>query len=187
MANVTHADLRTRIEAAIGHVADFPFEGFPFRDVTPLLEDDPLLFREVIDALAASYRDDPPDCLLCIESWGYVFGAPLAYLLGTRLVLARRAGKLPRQVHRHSYDMIYATGRSLEVHQDAMRRGDRVVIVDDVLASGGSALAALSLVERSEAACVGLAFVAEVAVLRDAPARLELSHRGLPIVALATL
>jgi adenine phosphoribosyltransferase len=182
-----HADFRSRIEAAIGHVPDFPFKGFPFRDVTPLLEDDATLFREVVDRLVAPFKSDPPDCVLCIESFGYVFGAPLAYLLGTRLVLARRGGKLPREVHEQTYDMVYARGKTLEIHQSAIRPGDRVLIVDDVLASGGSALAAMSLIEKADARCIAFACVAEAAILRDVPDRVELQKQGVPIVALATL
>jgi adenine phosphoribosyltransferase len=180
-------DLSARIDTAIGHVADFPFEGFPFRDVTPILERDPQLYREIIDVLVDRLSVDPPDRLLCIESWGYVFGAPVAYALSVPVVLARRSGKLPREVHRSDYDMIYGSGKTLEVHRDAMAPGDRVVILDDVLASGGSVLAALSLIDACGATCTGVACVADVEVLRGAPARAELDRRGVPVVALATL
>ncbi len=180
-------EFRARIQAAIRHVADFPYEGFPFRDVTPILEEDPALFRGIIDGLAYPFTVDPPDGVLCIESFGYVFGAPLAYRLGSKLVLARRAGKLPRAVHQQPYDMVYAKGKSLEVHQSAMAPGERILIIDDVLASGGSALAAVSLIERSKARCIGLSCVADAAILRSAPARVALEERGFPIVALATL
>ena len=179
--------LQQRIDTAIRHVADFPVKGFPFRDVTPVLEEDPALFRDAIDAFADAIRDDPPDALVCVESFGYLFGAPLAYLLGARIVLARRAGKLPREVHREDYDMIYAQAKSLEVHRDALRPGDRVWVIDDVLASGGSALATARLIERCGARCAGLAFLAEVAILAEAPMRKELDALGVPIVALASL
>ena len=184
---MTDRSLRSRIEASIGHVADFPFEGFPFRDVTPLLEDDPALFRAVVDGIAEPFRSDRPDCVVCIESFGYVFGAPVAYLLETRCVLARRAGKLPRDVHQQAYDMVYASGKALEIHQDAIRPRDRVLIVDDVLASGGSARAAVALVDKAEGRCIGIACVADVAILVDAPDRVALRELGIPIVALTTL
>jgi adenine phosphoribosyltransferase len=179
--------LGKRIDAAVRHVADFPVEGFPFRDVTPLFEEDPDLFRDVVDALTDAFRAEPPDCIVCVESFGYLFGAPLAYRLGTRLALVRRTGKLPREVHREDYDMIYASGKSLEMHRDALKPGDRAVIVDDVLASGGSALATVRLIERCGARPVALACLAEVAILRQAPARIELVERGVPVVALAVI
>jgi adenine phosphoribosyltransferase len=184
---VTEGELSARIDAAIGHVADFPTPGFPFRDVTPLLEDDAGLFKEIVDAFCVAFEDDRPDRVLCIESFGYVFGAPIAYRLGTPLVLARRAGKLPRPVHRYAYDMIYESGKCLEVHQGAIRPGDRVLIVDDVLASGGSAIAAVELVEASGAEALALACVADVVLLGTAPQRVALDERGIRIVALATL
>jgi adenine phosphoribosyltransferase len=155
--------------------------------VTPLLESEPALFQEVIDAFVDELRDEQPDVIVCIESFGYLFGAPLAYLLGTRLVLARRAGKLPREVHRESYDMIYASDKELELHRDAIRPGDRVAIVDDVLASGGSALATVRLVERCRGTPAAIACLADVPILRTAPARVELEERGVRVVALAEL
>ena len=175
-----------RVESAIGHVADFPKPGFPFRDVTPLLERDPELLPAVVDAFAAEFRA-AVDVVVCIESFGYVFGAPLSYVLGTRMAVARRAGKLPRPAFAESYDMIYDDGRTLEMHQDALAAGDRALIVDDVLASGGSALATARLVERIGGTCVGLACVAQVPVLRDMPTRRELAQRVPRIFAVAEL
>ncbi|MEY2469492.1 MAG: adenine phosphoribosyltransferase [Actinomycetota bacterium] len=178
--------LAQRLGAAIGHVADFPRPGFPFRDVTPLLESDPSLLADVVDAFAAEFRD-AVDCVVCIESFGYVFGAPLSYVLGTRTALARRAGKLPRATFAESYDMIYDEDRTLELHQDAIRSGDRVLIIDDVLASGGSALATVRLVERAGGTCVGIGCVAEVPILREMPARVELAQRVPRVFALAEI
>jgi adenine phosphoribosyltransferase len=151
------------------------------------LEEDPELFRDVIDAFVDAIGAVAPDRIVCIESFGYVFGAPVAYRLRTKLALARRAGKLPRDVHREGYDMIYATDKELELHRDAVDAGERVVIVDDVLASGGSALAAVRLVERCGGMCAQIACVAEVPILRTAPARVELEQRGIGVVALAEL
>jgi adenine phosphoribosyltransferase len=178
--------LGERVSAAIGHVADFPTPGFPFRDVTPLLERDAPLLKEIVDAFAAEFHA-AVDCVVCIESFGYCFGAPLSYLLGTRTVLARRAGKLPRPTFTESYDMIYDRGRQLEMHKDAVQADDRVLIVDDVLASGGSALAALRLVERAGGECVGLACVAEVPILREMPARQQINARVPHVFAVAEL
>jgi adenine phosphoribosyltransferase len=180
-------DLAERIRASIRTVQDFPIRGIPFPDVTSMLEDHPDVFREVVDAFVERYRDDPPDAVVCIESFGYVFGVPLAYLLGTRLVLVRRAGKLPRDAHREDYDMIYDTGRSLEMHAEAVRPGDRALVVDDVLASGGSVLAAIRLVERSGGDCVGVACLMEASILVEMPARKELSSRAIPVFALVSI
>lgn len=173
--------------SSIRTVQDFPIPGIPFPDVTSILEEHPELFRDVVDAFVDRYRHDPPDAFVCIESFGYVFGVPLAYLLGTRLVLARRAGKLPREANREDYDMIYDTGRSLEMHAQAIRPGDRAVVVDDVLASGASALAAIKLVERSGGTCVGVACLMEASVLTEMPARKDISARAIPVFALASI
>ena len=178
--------LAERVSAAIGHVADFPTPGFPFRDVTPLLERDPALVREIVDAFAAEFRG-AVDCVVCVESFGYLFGAPLAFVLGTRTALARRAGKLPRPTFSESYGMIYASDRELEMHQDAIKANDRVLIVDDVLASGGSALATVRLVERAGGDCIGIACVAEVPMLLEMPARQEISARVPRVFAVAEL
>lgn len=145
------------------------------------------MFRDIVEAMTDAFRTDPPDCLVCIESFGYVFGAPMGYLLGSRIVLARRSGKLPRDVHQQGYDMIYEQGKSLEIHESAIQPRDRVLIVDDVLASGGSALAVAELIDRSEAECIGVACLAEVAILRSTPSRLELQSRGIPTISLASL
>lgn len=180
-------DLASRIRSAIRTVQDFPIPGIPFPDVTSILEEHPEIFREVIDAFVDRYGDDPPDVVVCIESFGYVFGVPLAYLLATRLVLVRRAGKLPREAHREDYDMIYDTGRSLEMHAEAIRPGDRALVVDDILASGASVLAAIKLVERSGGTCVGVACLMEASVLAQMPARKDVAARRIPVFAIASI
>ena len=176
--------LRERIERAIRIIPDFPLPGMRFRDITPILEDDPALYCAIIDRLTQHYQSDRPDCVVCIESFGYVFGAPLASQLGVRLVLARREGKLPREKIREEYVMCYATNKALEIHRSSIRPGDRVLVVDDVLASGGSALAAVRLVEQAGGLCVGVTCVAD---MPDGPFRLEIEKRGIPILALARL
>ena len=180
-------DLGTRIVSSIRTIQDFPIPGIPFPDVTSILEDHPELFRGVIDAFAERYKDEPPDAVVCIESFGYVFGVPLAYLLRTKLVLIRRAGKLPREAHREDYDMIYDTGRSLEMHAEAIRPGDRALVVDDILASGASVLAAIRLIERSGGTCVGVACLMEASILAEMPARKDIDARGIVVFALATI
>jgi len=122
--------------------------------------------------------------VVCIESFGYVFGAPLAYRLGARLILARQRGKLPRDTIQQDYVMCYASDKCLEIHRGAMHPGDRALVVDDVLASGGSALAAVNLVEKAGGFCIGVACVAD---MLDGPFRREIEQRGIPISALARL
>jgi|SRR5215471_5802679 len=148
-------DLATRVEQAIRIVIGFPRGTVRFRDISPIIESDPPLFRAAIDAMAGFHRASPPDCIVGIESWGFVFAAPVAYALGSRLCLARRPEKLPRDTIGATYDMCYAEGRALAIHRDAIRADDRVLIVDDVIASGGSVLAAVALVQRAGARCIG--------------------------------
>jgi len=176
--------LRERIERAIRIIPDFPFARMRFRDITPILEEDPALYCAIIDRLTQHYQSNPPDCLVCIESFGYIFGAPLAYRLRVRLVLARRQGKLPREKIQQDYLMCYASDKALEIHRGSIRAGDRVVVVDDVLASGGSALAAVRLVERAGGVCVGVACVAD---MLDGAFRPEIEQRKIPILTLARL
>jgi len=176
--------LQQRIERAIRIVPNFPVAGMRFRDITPILEEDPALYRAIIDRFTECYQANPPECVVCIESFGYVFGAPLAYRLGARLVLARQRGKLPRDTIQQDYVMCYASDKCLEIHRGAIRRGDRALVVDDILASGGSALAAVNLVEKADGVCIGVACVAD---MLDGPFRDQIEQRGVPISALARL
>jgi len=176
--------LATRVESLIQIVTDFPLPKIKFRDVTPIIESDPRVFKEIIDRMAELHRVRPPDCIVCIEAWGYVFGVPLAYLLGSRICLARRPGKLPRRTIKQDYDMCYAHRRSLEIHRDGIRAADKVLIVDDVLASGGSALAAVNLVEEVGATCIGITCLAAFA---DGPFTKRIEERGIPIQAIVKL
>ena len=140
--------------------------GFPnpfnkqFRDISPVVEADPALFGAVVDAMAGLCKEAAPDCILCVESWGYIFGAPVAYRLGCRMCLARRPGKLPREAFVEAYGMSYASSKALAIQNEAIKRGDRVVIVDDIIASGGSALAAIKLIERAGGQCAAIVCLA---------------------------
>jgi adenine phosphoribosyltransferase len=176
--------LADRIASLIQIVPDFPHAKVRFRDLTPILENEPLLFRSIIDWMAELHEAHPPDCIMCIESWGYAFGAPLAYRLGTRICPARREGKLPGPRHEQDYDMCYAQGRSLQIHQSALEPGERVLIVDDVIASGGSALAAVKLVGKARAKCIGIACVAAFA---DGPFTKQIEDEAIPIHAIVKL
>jgi adenine phosphoribosyltransferase len=140
--------------------------GFPnpfnkqFRDISSVVEGDPVLFRAVVEAMAGFCKETAPDCIMCIESWGYIFGAPVAYLLGCRMCLARRPGKLPREALVEVYEMSYAPSKGLAIQSEAINKRDRVVIVDDIIASGGTALAAVKLIENAGGECTGVVCLA---------------------------
>jgi adenine phosphoribosyltransferase len=175
--------LALRVQNAIQIVGDFPRQGIRFRDISPVVESDPDLFRAVIDSIADFGRTVGLGCIAGIESWGLVFASPVAYVLSSRLCLVRRPGTLPRQTATLSYDMSYAQGRSLAIQGGAMRPGDRVLVVDDVLASGGTALAAIDLLEDAGALCIG---VACLAAFPNWGAK-RLADRGVPVHAVAAL
>ena len=144
-------------------VPDFPKPGIVFRDITPLLRDARAL-AEVEDRLVQAFLDDGVTAVVGIESRGFIFGASVARRLGVGFVPARKAGKLPAERIAESYALEYGEA-VLEIHTDAVRPGDRVLIVDDLLATGGTAAAAARLVERLGATVAGLAFVVELSFL----------------------
>lgn len=144
-------------------VPDFPTPGILFRDVTPLLAA-PGAFSAAVEAMAEPFRSEPPDKVLGIEARGFMFGAPLALALRVGFVPARKPGKLPRRTHRVAYGLEYGKD-NLEVHADAFSTGERILIADDVLATGGTAAAAASLVEGLGALVIGLSFFIELAAL----------------------
>ncbi len=147
----------------IAEVADFPRPGVDFKDITPLFAD-PDAFRFAVDALADHVAGDQIDFVVGIEARGFVTAAPVAYRIGAGLVIVRKEGKLPRDVEATVYALEYGQG-VLEVHADAIPPGARVLIIDDVLATGGTAAAAVELVERLGGVVVGLGFLAELAFL----------------------
>ncbi len=160
----------------IRDVPDFPRPGILFKDITPLLAD-PAGFRAVVDALAAPWRAAPPQAVMGIESRGFILGAALAQALGTGFVPLRKPGKLPARTLSQNYALEYGTD-ALEVHADAVAPGTRVLIVDDVLATGGTLHAALQLARRLDAEVVGAAVLIELDALAgrarwDAPAPLQ--------------
>jgi adenine phosphoribosyltransferase len=158
------------LKKLIRDVPDFPQPGILFRDITPLLKD-PEAMREVIDAFTEKYRDAELAAVVSIESRGFLFGAPLAYNLGLPLVPVRKPGKLPARRMSIEYKLEYGTG-SLDIHEDALAKDDLVVIVDDLLATGGTAVAAAKLVELLGARVHSLAFLVELDFL-SGRARLE--------------
>ncbi|MGH7488484.1 MAG: adenine phosphoribosyltransferase, partial [bacterium] len=147
----------------IREIPDFPQPGVLFRDITPLLLD-PDAYRYAVDELARRIEPHAPDAIVGIESRGFLVGAPVAYTLGLPFVPVRKAGKLPAERMSVEFALEYGEGQ-LDIHADALQAGQRVVIVDDLLATGGTAAAAKELVERLGASVAAAAFVVELAEL----------------------
>lgn len=148
------------LKAKIRHVPDFPKPGIMFYDITPLLSD-PQGFRDTIDAIAAPYMGEDIDQVVGIESRGFILGAAVANTLGCGFVPIRKPGKLPSATHKESYNLEYGAD-ALEIHTDAMGHKARILIVDDVLATGGTARAAVDLVRKVGADVIGVAFLIEL-------------------------
>jgi adenine phosphoribosyltransferase len=151
------------IEALIRAIPDFPIPGILFRDITPLLKDKQG-FRRAIDLFTERFSGRGIDYVVGVEARGYIFGAPLAYTLGAGFIPVRKPGKLPRTRITEEYKLEYGTN-SLEIHSDALSDGDRVVVVDDLLATGGTAAATLRLLERLGAKVEAFAFLMELEAL----------------------
>jgi adenine phosphoribosyltransferase len=159
-----------RLQALVRDIPDFPKPGVGFKDITPLLAD-AAGFAEVIDRLADHFADQRIDKVVGVEARGFVVGAPVAVRLGAGFVPVRKVGKLPWTTHAQEYELEYGTDH-LEVHTDGVLPGERVVVIDDVIATGGTAVAAARLVERLGGEVVGLGFIIELAFLGGS-ARLE--------------
>ena len=153
----------SEIEALVRAIPDFPIPGILFRDITPLLYDKNG-FAAAIDLMAGAYADQRIDHVVAIEARGYILGAPIAYKLGAGFVPVRKPGKLPAAKINVDYALEYGTN-TLEMHEDALAKGDRVLIVDDLLATGGTAAATRSLLESLGAQVVGMAFLIELTAL----------------------
>ena len=153
----------TDLKGYIRDIPDFPKPGIIFRDITPLLADAEA-FRAMVDAITEHYRGSA-DMVLGIESRGFIIGAPVAYALGSGLAVVRKPGKLPSRTFSAQYALEYGND-SLEIHRDAFGHPCRVLIVDDLLATGGTATAAAQLVERLGGEVVACAFVIELTALK---------------------
>ncbi|HYT57447.1 MAG TPA: adenine phosphoribosyltransferase [Verrucomicrobiae bacterium] len=153
-----------RIRQAIREIPDFPKPGIVFKDITPLLANGPL-FAKTIDLLAERYRAEKIDTVLGIESRGFIIGAALAYKLGAGFSVVRKPGKLPFETHSASYELEYGVD-TLEIHIDAISRDARVVIADDLIATGGTAAATAELVTKLGGTVVECAFVIELSFLK---------------------
>jgi len=169
------------LRSRIVDVLDFPTPGIVFKDISPLLADHEA-FAAAIDAVVATHRDDRIDKVVGIEARGFLLAAPAAYRLGAGFVPVRKPGKLPGPTRETSYDLEYGSN-VLQVHLDALAPGERVLVVDDVLATGGTAAAAGRLVEQAGAELVGVSVLLELTALggRDLLAQ---AHAGVPVSAL---
>jgi len=153
-----------RLRSLIRDVPDFPQKGIVFKDITPLLGDE-VGFSTVIDMIVVHFGRGTVDKVVGIEARGFILASPVAYHFGAGFVPVRKAGKLPWDAESEEYELEYGT-ETIEIHRDAFRPGERVLIVDDVLATGGTAYATAKLVERLGAKVVGIAFLLELSFLK---------------------
>lgn len=147
----------------IRNVPDFPKKGILFKDITTALKQ-PKVYQAIIDALYDLVKNKQIDYIAAIESRGYLLGAPLAYKMGVGLVIIRKPGKLPAEVLREEYSLEYGTD-ALEMHKDAIEKGKKVLVVDDLLATGGTAKATCNLIKRAGGEVVGTLFLMELTAL----------------------
>ncbi|KAB1443776.1 adenine phosphoribosyltransferase [Pseudodesulfovibrio senegalensis] len=152
-------DLRDHIR----DIPDYPKEGIVFFDITPMLSD-PDAFRHTIDCLAEKFKDSGATKVVAAEARGFIFGAPLAYKLGIGFVPVRKPGKLPYRTNCVTYDLEYGTD-TLCMHEDAVEQGEKVLVIDDLLATGGTAEGMLKLVKQSGGDIVGIGFVVQLGFL----------------------
>lgn len=152
-------DLKTLIR----DVPDFPKKGIVFKDITTLIKN-PQGFREAVDLMIRPYKNEKIDLIVAVESRGFIFAGAMAYKIGAGLEIARKPGKLPAETIKEEYQLEYGTD-SLEMHKDAVSPGQKVLLVDDLLATGGTALALARLVEKLGGEIVGLSFLIELTFL----------------------
>lgn len=148
------------VKKIIRDIPNFPKEGIIFKDITTVLKDSEGLKR-TIDFLTEQYKDKKIDYVAGIESRGFIFGTPLAYNLGAGFIVVRKPGKLPADVESITYDLEYGTD-TLEIHKDAIEPGKRVLIIDDLLATGGTACATCDLIQKIGGEVAGIAFIIEI-------------------------
>ena len=153
-----------QLKRHIRDIPDFPTKGILFRDITPLLQHGEA-FRAAIRALAKRHQGQRPDAVVAIESRGLIVGSALAYELGVGVVPVRKKGKLPHHTYRASYTLEYGTD-TLEIHRDGLARGARVLLVDDLLATGGTMQATIGLIEQCGGTIIELAFLIELTALK---------------------
>ncbi len=176
MTTTERPDLVARAGALVQDVPDYPQPGVVFKDITPLLADGPTL-RAVVQHMAAR-APGPIDLVVGMEARGFILGAPVAVELGAGFIPVRKAGKLPREVLAGAYELEYGSA-VLEVHPDTIHEGSRVLVVDDVLATGGTAAATVALLEKAGGVVVGLSFLMELTFLGG---RAKLDDRRLDVL-----
>lgn len=159
-------NIESELKRTIRDVKDFPKEGIVFKDITPIMMN-AKLSNEVVNDLYLKYKDQGIDAVAGIESRGFLFGYPLAMKLGVPFVLIRKKGKLPYDKIEHSYKLEYGEA-TIEIHKDAIQKGDRVLIHDDLLATGGSAAAAAELIQQLDGEVFGFNFIVELDFLKGA-------------------
>lgn len=155
----------SRLQQLFVTVPNFPIENFIFPDITPILESDPIVFKIIIDHIYEIIKNDKPDYIVCIESFGYAFGVPVAYKMGTKILLARKEGKLPRNTKAIKYDMVYDNNRIIELHDNVLKKGQKIIIIDDFLATGGTAKAVINIIAEMEAMVLKSIFIVELTKL----------------------
>jgi len=167
------------IKSRIRTVPHYPKPGIQFRDITTLLKD-PIGFRITVDELVRRYKDEKIDRIAGIESRGFIIGAPLAYAMGKGFIPIRKKGKLPAETIGHDYELEYGTDR-IEIHIDAIAKGERVLLVDDLIATGGTAEAACMLIDKMGGKVVECCFIID---LPDIGGRARLEKMGQKVFAL---
>jgi adenine phosphoribosyltransferase len=178
VAQAPEADIASLITTHVRDVPDYPQPGVLFKDITPLLGE-PSAFAAVVDSLAAAFGT--VDKVAGIEARGFILAAPVAYRTGAGFVPVRKKGKLPAATFNESYQLEYGSA-TLEVHQDAFAPGDRVLIVDDVLATGGTARATANLVRKTGAEVAGIAVLMELSFLNGRDALTDVAIKSLLVV-----
>lgn len=169
------------IKSKIRTIPNYPKKGIMFRDITTLIKD-PVGFRLVIDSLTQRYIQShySVDSIVGIESRGFIVGSALAYTLGKGFIPIRKKGKLPAEVATQEYELEYGTDR-IEIHKDALRKGERVILVDDLLATGGTALASAALIEKLGGVVEEMAFIID---LKDVGGKKKILNKGYKVFAL---
>ncbi len=152
------------LKSAIRNIPGFPKEGIIFKDITTLLKDKNK-FKKAVDLFAEKLKGKKIDTILSVEARGFIFGSALAYKLGTGIIPVRKKGKLPYKTNSITYELEYGKD-TLEIHQDAFEKGDNILIVDDLLATGGTSRAVIDLVEKMGGKITGLAFLIELTSLK---------------------
>ena len=175
------AMIQEKVKDAIRDIPDFPKEGIVFKDITPIMMD-PVLSEEILDHLVETYRDQGVDVIAGIESRGFLFGYPLAIRLGVPFVLIRKKGKLPHTTISYSYDLEYGSA-TIEMHADALQKGQKVLIHDDLLATGGSAEAAGKLIEKGGGQVMGFNFLVSLEFLNGQDKLAKFSDNIINLVA----